>query len=68
MLGKHAEDESIDEMRDGLGVVAACAKPLRETSELLCGFFREHLAGLAGLQPFGITEDPLEALPLIRLV
>ena len=50
------------------GCVSACAKPLRETGELLGGFFREHLAGLAGLQPLRITEDPFEALPLIRLV
>jgi hypothetical protein len=49
ILGKHAEDESVDEMGNGLGVVFACTKPLCETRELLCGFFREHLAGLAGL-------------------
>jgi hypothetical protein len=64
ILGKHAEDESVDEMRDGLRVVSACAKPLRETGELLGGFFREHLAGLAGLEPLRIAEDPFEALPV----
>jgi hypothetical protein len=36
-------------MGDGLGVMFACTKPLRETGELFCGFFREHLASLAGL-------------------
>jgi hypothetical protein len=49
ILGKHAEDKSVDEMRDRLGVVPACTKPLRQTGELLGGFFREHLASLARL-------------------
>jgi hypothetical protein len=30
-------------MRDGLGLVSACAQPLREACELLGGFFRPKL-------------------------
>ena len=34
ILGKHAEDEPIDEMGDGVGVVSACTKPLRQTARI----------------------------------
>jgi hypothetical protein len=64
ILGKHAEHESVDEMSDGLGVVFACTKLLRETRELLCGFFREHLAGLARLEPLWIAEYALEFISI----
>jgi hypothetical protein len=43
-------------MRDSLGLVSTCAQPLRQTGELLCGLFREHLAGFARLQPCRIVE------------
>jgi hypothetical protein len=68
IFGKHAEHESVDEMGDCFRGVSAGTKPLRETGKLLCSFFREYLAGLTGLQPFRITEDPLELLTLIGLV
>ena len=68
ILRKHAEDEPVDEMRDGLGIMAACAKPLRQAGELLRGFFRQRLAGFARLQPFRVTEHPFETLPLLRFM
>ena len=56
VLGEHAEHQPVDEMRDGLGVVAALAEPLGQGGELRGRLLGQELAGLARAQPLRFEE------------
>ena len=60
VLGEHAEDQPVDEVRHGLRVVAAVPQRLRQRGEPLRRALGERLPRLAGPQPLGIRERPLE--------
>ena len=53
VVGEHAEDEPVDEVRDRLRVVAAIAKRLRHRRERCRGALGERLPGLPRPQPIG---------------
>ena len=53
VVGEHAEDEPVDEVRDRLRVVAAIAKRLRNRRERRRGALGERLPGLPRPQPIG---------------
>ena len=60
VVGEHAEDEPVDEVRDRLRVVAAFPQPLRDRREGRCRALGERLPRLARPQPLGVRERPLE--------
>ena len=60
VLGEHAEDQPVDEMRHGLRVVAAVPQRLRQRREPLRRALGDLLPRLAGPQPLGVGQRPLE--------
>ena len=60
VLGEHAEDQPVDEMRDGLRVVTAVPQRLRQRREPLRRALGYLLPRLAGPQPLGGGQRPLE--------
>ena len=68
ILREHAEDESVDEMRDGLRIVAAVAQPQRKPGEPRGGLLGERLGSCAGLSCSGsAAECPFEQGAVVRL-
>ena len=60
VVGEHAEDEPVDEVRDRLRIVAAPAQCLRDRRERGRRALGERLPGLSRPQPNRIRERPLE--------
>ena len=56
VLGEHAEHQAVDEVGDGLGIMAAFAQALGEGDEAAGGLLGQRLAGLARPEAFGVGE------------
>ncbi len=56
IFGEHAEDQAVDEMRDGLRIVAALAQAVGDGDEARGGLFGQGSPGLVGFQAFGVGE------------
>ena len=67
VLGEHAEDKSIDEMRDRFSGMPTIAQALRQLRKFSGCFFGQRLSGLARLKALRIRKYPLELLPDIRI-
>ena len=60
VLGEHAEDQPVDEVRHGLRVVAAVPQRLRQRGEPLRRALGDLLPRLARPKPLGVGQRPLE--------
>ena len=67
VVGEHAEDEPVDEVRDRLRIVAAPAQCLRDRRERGRRALGERLPGLSRPQPNRIRERPLEPVARRRV-
>ena len=60
VVGEHAEDEPVDEVRDRVRVLTAFPQRLRDRRERPRRLLGERLPRLARPQPLGVRERPLE--------
>ena len=67
ILGEHAKDETVDEVRDALRIMPCGAQALRQPGELSCRLLGKGLACLPRLQPVRIGEDRLQQGAVVRL-
>jgi hypothetical protein len=64
IFGEHAEDEAVDEMGDGLGIMAALAQAVGDGGEFPGGILGQRLAGKVGFEAGGVEEAVAEEVAL----
>ena len=67
VVGEHAEDQAVDEVRDRLRIVTALSQRLGDGRERRRHALGERLPGLSWPQTFGVGERPLQPVPRRRI-